>query len=66
MKKPFTSIAILVFSLIAALQLLRFSMGWVVTVSGVTIPLWASAVAFAVTAGLAVMLWLEARNDPPA
>jgi len=60
--KPFTVIAIVVLSLIAILQLLRFILGWEVTVDGASIPVWASGIAFVVAAGLAVMVWLESRK----
>jgi len=60
--KPFTIIAIIVFSLVALLQLLRFILGWEVTVSGVSIPLWASAIAFVVAGGLALMVSMETRK----
>ena len=62
MKKPFTIIAIVLFSLIAALQLLRFILGWEVTVNRLSIPVWVSGIAFVVAGGLAVMVWLEARR----
>jgi len=62
MKKPFTIIAIVLLSLIALLQLLRFILGWGVTVHGVSVPVWASGIAFVVAAGLAVMVWLESRK----
>jgi len=62
MKKPFTVIAIVVLLLIALLQLLRFILGWEVTVHGVSVPVWASGIAFVVAAGLAVMVWLEMRK----
>jgi uncharacterized membrane protein HdeD (DUF308 family) len=62
MRKPFTIIAIGLFSLIAALQLLRFILGWEVTVNGLSIPVWVSGIAFVVAGGLAVMVWLEARK----
>jgi hypothetical protein len=62
MKKPFTVIAIVLLSLIAILQLLRFILGWEVTVHGVSVPVWASGIAFVVAAGLAVMVWLEMRK----
>ena len=52
-------IAIALFSLIALLQLLRFILGWEVTVNGVTVPVWASGIAFVIAAGLAVMVWRE-------
>jgi len=62
MKKPFTLIAIGLLSLLSVLQLLRFILGWEVTVNGVSIPVWASGVACVVAGGLAVMLWREAST----
>ena len=62
MNKPFTLIAVVLFSLIAVMQLLRFILGWAVTINGVGIPVWASGIAFVVAAGLAVMVWREARR----
>ena len=62
MKKPFTIISIVVFSLISVLQLLRFILGWAVTVNGVSVPVWVSGIACVVAAGLAVMVWLETRK----
>lgn len=62
MNKPFTKIAVVVLSLIAALQLLRFVLGWSVVVNGVTVPPWASAIACVVAAVLALMVAREARR----
>ena len=62
MKKPFTITTVALFSLIALLQLLRFTLGWEVTVNGVTIPVWVSGIAFVIAAGLAVMIWRETRT----
>jgi hypothetical protein len=62
MKKPFTVIAIGLFSLIALLQLWRFIAGWEVTVNGLSVPVWVSGIAFVVAGGLAIMVWLEART----
>ena len=64
--KPFTVIAIILFSLIAILQLARFILGWEVSVNGVGIPTWVSGVAFVVAAGVAVMLWRESRTGAAA
>ena len=61
MNKPFTLVAVVVFSLVALLQLLRLLVGWEITINGIAIPLWASGVAFIVAAGLAAMLWRERR-----
>ena len=61
MNKPVTLIAVVVFSLIALLQLLRVVLGWEVTIQGVVVPMWVSVIAGAVAGGLAVMLWRETR-----
>lgn len=60
--KPFTIIAIVLFSLIALLQLLRFILGWEVVVKGMTVPVWASGIALVIAAGLAVMVCREAHK----
>jgi hypothetical protein len=61
-RKPFTVIAIVIFSLIALLQVLRFILGWEVTVNGMRVPVWASAIASVIAAALAVMVWRETRR----
>ena len=61
--KPFTTIAVVVFALVALLQLLRVIAGWEVVINGIAIPVWASVVAFVVAATLAVMLWREAHRS---
>ena len=60
--KPFTTVAVVVFSLVALLQLLRVALGWEVTVNGILIPLWVSVAACVVAAMLAFMLSREARS----
>ena len=60
--KPFTRAAVFVFSLVALVQLLRLVLGWDVVIGGVSIPVWASVVAFLVAAMLAVMLRREMRT----
>ncbi len=59
--KPFTMLAVVVFAIVSALQLLRVLMGWDVVVGGFTIPAWGSLIAAVVAALLAVMLWRENR-----
>ena len=59
--KAFRAMAVLLLALIALLQLLRFILAWPVSVNGVDIPVWVSALAFAVAGGLSVMLWRERR-----
>jgi membrane protein implicated in regulation of membrane protease activity len=60
--KPFTTIAVVIFALIAVMQLLRFILGWEITANGVTVPVWLSGIVFVIAAGLAVMLWRETRR----
>jgi hypothetical protein len=59
MAKPYTIVAVVLLSLIAVMQLLRFTLGWEVMVNGISIPVWASGIAFLVAGGLAVMVWRE-------
>lgn len=60
--KPFAALAVLVFSLVALLQLLRVFFGWQVTIDGWFIPLWASVIACLLAAALAFALWRETRT----
>ena len=60
--KPFTMIAVVVFTLVAILQLVRVLAGWDVNIAGVHVPIWASVIACIVAAGLAVMLAREAKR----
>jgi hypothetical protein len=60
--KPFTTIAVLVFTLVALLQLVRVIMGWDVVINGFHVPLWGSIVAFLLATLLAVMVWRENRR----
>lgn len=53
--------AIVVFSLVAVLQLTRLILGWEISVNGLLIPLWASGIALVIAGGLAIMLWRETR-----
>jgi hypothetical protein len=60
--KPFTTAAVIVLSLIALLQLLRFVLKWEITLNGAIVPVWLSGIAFVVAGGLAVMVWQENRR----
>jgi hypothetical protein len=60
--KPFTTAAVIVLSLIALLQLLRFVLKWEVTLNGAIVPVWLSGIAFVVAGGLAVKVWRENRR----
>lgn len=60
--KPFTTIAVVVLSLLAVVQLTRALLGWEVVVNGTTVPVWVSALAAVIAGGLALMLWKESRQ----
>jgi hypothetical protein len=51
----------IILALLAIVHALRMVMGWSVTVNGSDVPMWVSAVALVVFAGLAVGLWREMR-----
>ena len=57
--KPFSTVAVILFSLVALAHLLRIVLGWEVTVAGIFIPVWASIIACVAAAALALMLWRE-------
>ncbi len=66
--KPFTTAAVVVFSLVAALHVTRIVLGWrvfvgdsVVAIGGTSIPMWVSYLGAIVPAVLSVMLWRESR-----
>lgn len=58
--RPFTKIAALLLGFIALMQGLRLVFAWPVTINGYSVPLWVSAIAFAVAGTASVMLWREA------
>jgi len=60
--KPFTTIAVVVFSIVALVHLLRIAFAWQVMVAGISVPIWVSVVAVAGAAVLAFMLWHETRG----
>ena len=62
MKKPFTSVAAIIFAVIALVHLLRLIYGWAVTIVGADVPTWASYVGLVVAGVLAAGLWWESRK----
>ena len=60
--KPFTTIAVALFTLIALVHLLRLFTGWEVVVAGYVVPVWFSLPGLIIAGGLAVMVWREARR----
>ena len=59
--KPLSKVAAVLFGIFCLVQATRFLQGWPVTVNGVTIPVWPSAVASVVAGVLAVGVWRESR-----
>lgn len=60
--KPFTTIASVLLSLVALLQLIRALLGWEVIINGFSVPIWASVIVAVITGGLALMLFKESRR----
>ena len=60
--KPFTTIAVAVFTLVAIVHLVRLFAGWEVVVTGFVIPIWWSALGLIIAGGLALMVWREAHT----
>lgn len=60
--KPFTTIAVILFTVIATVHVLRLFAAWEVMVVGFVIPVWWSAPGVIVAGGLASMVWREARR----
>jgi len=63
--KPFTTIAIVIFALMAVLHVLRLILGWEAVINGMVVPMWVSVVGVFIAGGLAVMLWHESRRRKP-
>ena len=60
--KPFTTIAVIIFTIIALLHLVRLIRGFDVVVAGWAVPQLASLVGLIVAAVLALMVWRESRR----
>ena len=60
--KTFATLSVVLFSVLALLQLCRFLMGWPISINGLAVPLWPSAVAALVLVSLAIGVWRESRR----
>ena len=60
--KPFTTLAAILFALVALAHACRLFRGWEVVIAGCAIPMWVSVAGLIVAGGLAIMLWREARR----
>jgi len=61
MRKPFTKLAVAIFSLVALIHVLRLIFDWQVTISNILVPMWVSTVGAIVAAVLAVTVKKEAN-----
>ena len=60
--KPYVTIAIVIFSVVALVHGLRLLFGWTVMVQDETIPMWVSVVGVVIPAGLAILLYREMKS----
>ena len=61
--KPFATLAIAIFILIAVVHLLRLVYGWEATVNSVVIPMWVSVAGLLIAGAMAYFLWREAYKS---
>jgi hypothetical protein len=61
MSKPFTRIAIGIFSLVAVVHLLRLVFSWQVIIEGNVVPMYVSVIGLVIAGGLAFFLWRESQ-----
>jgi hypothetical protein len=59
MKKPFTTVTIVVLGLMALAHALRIILAWKIAIAGTHVPMWVSIVSLIVATGLAVGTWRE-------
>ena len=61
--KPFTTLAVIVFTLVALAHLYRLIRGLDIVVQGHVVPQWVSIVGLVLAAILALMVWRESRRN---
>ena len=59
--KPFTTIAAVIFTVMALAHLYRLVRPFALVIDGCSLPQWLSIIGVLVPAGLALMLWREAK-----
>ncbi len=60
--KPFTTVAVVIFLVIAVLHFLRLFFHWQITINGAIVPIWTSIPGLIITGVLAIMLRREAKK----
>lgn len=61
--RPFTTLAVIIFGLMALAHLYRLITGFEVIIAGSMLPQWASILGLIIAGGLALMLWRESRTS---
>jgi len=59
--QPFSKLGAVIFMVVSMVHLVRASLGWVVTINGLTVPMWISWVAVFVGGLMAIMVWRESK-----
>lgn len=60
--KPFSTIAAVIFALVALVHLLRLIYNWQVIFNGWSVPMWLSWLGLIVAGALSALVWREARR----
>ncbi len=60
--KPFSTIAVFVFVLVALLHILRLFFGWEVIINGAKVPTWVSLLSVVIAGLLAFGVWRESQQ----
>jgi len=60
--KPFTTLAVAIFTIVAVVHLLRILLGWEVMIGGAMVPMWVSYLGLIIAGGLAFLLWRESHQ----
>lgn len=60
--KPYSTIAIAIFVVVALTHGLRLMFGWTLMVHEMVVPMWVSVVGVVIPAGLAVLLFREMKR----
>jgi len=61
-QKPFTTVAVFVFMIVATIHVLRLLYGWEVLINGAGVSMWVSILAAVIAGGLAFAVWRELRH----
>ncbi len=61
-EKPFTTVTVFVFIVVASVHVLRLLYGWEVLINGAEVSMWISVLGAIIAGGLAFAVWRELRH----